>query len=76
MAKIFLLLGALFSLSLIADTSIFEHKTEKPEKTDNEALCKLFTEKAVAYKKTMRDDEYAQATLQSYYDRAALYCKK
>lgn len=76
MPRMIFLLGALFSLSLTADTSIFEHKTDKPEKTDNEALCKLFTEKAAAYKKTMRDDEYAQVTLQSYYDRAAIYCKK
>ena len=65
----------LLSTLLTADTSIFEHKTQqKPKGTDDAALCKLFTDKAIAYEKTMRDDDYAKVTLQSYKHRAALYC--
>lgn len=76
MRKLFLLISILLTVSLSADTSIFDHKTEKPVEVDNQAMCKLFTEKAADYKATMRDDEYAHVTLKSYQDRAALYCKK
>ncbi len=76
MAKIILMISIFFSLSLVADTSIFEHKVEKPSGPDNKQLCELFTDKAIKYQKTMRDDEYAQVTLQSYKDRAAPYCQK
>lgn len=76
MTKVLVLLGILSSLALASDTSIFEHKTEKPEPADNKEMCKLFTEKAAAYEATMRHDEYAEATLQSYKDRAAIYCNK
>ena len=44
-----------------------------PPKKDK-AMCKLFTEKAIKYEKTMRDDEYAIVTLHSYKKRAKLYC--
>ena len=71
-----ILIGLLFLVTLAADTSIFERKPEKPANTNNEELCKLFTQKAEEYQKTMRDDGYAQTTLQSYKDRAALYCKQ
>lgn len=76
MRILFLLISILLTVALSADTSIFEHKTEKPAGVDNQAMCKLFTEKAAAYKATMRDDEYAHVTLKSYQDRVALYCKK
>lgn len=69
-------MSLLFTVTLSADTSIFEHKTEKPAGVDNQAMCKLFTEKAADYKATMRDDEYAHVTLKSYQDRAAFYCKE
>lgn len=76
MTKIILMISIFFSLTLAADTTIFEHKVEKPASPDNKRLCELFTDKAEKYQATMRDDEYAQVTLQSYKDRAALYCKK
>ncbi len=76
MRKLFFLVSILLTVTLSADTSIFELKTEKPKPTNNKELCKLFKEKAAAYETTMRDDGYAQATLQSYKDRAALYCKE
>ena len=67
----------LFTLLLLADnTSIFDHQQEtKPQGPSDSSLCKLFTDKAIAYEKSMRNDDYAKVTLQSYKDRAALYCK-
>ncbi|WP_297442737.1 hypothetical protein [Sulfurimonas sp.] len=52
--------------------------SDKTHKTShyNERLCKVFTLKAKIYKKNMRQDAYAQITLQSYKDRAKLYCTK
>ena len=44
-----------------------------PPKKDK-AMCKLFTDKAIKYEKTMRDDDYATVTLHSYQKRAKLYC--
>lgn len=76
MSRIILVIGIFFSLTLGADTSIFEHKTEKVVDDNSKELCKLFTDKAAKYQATMRDDEYAHVTLQSYKDRAALYCNK
>ena len=56
--------------SLSASTAVIEKK-EQPK-----TLCKLFHEKAKAYKLTMRDDAYARATLASYEKRAAVFCAK
>lgn len=46
------------------------------EALENERLCKLFTRKAEEYKKHMRDDMLAKATLASYEHRAELFCSK
>ncbi len=46
------------------------------EALENERLCKLFTQKAAAYQKNMRDDMLAKATLASYKHRAELFCSK
>jgi len=56
----------------------FNDKTEKSkaEYIENERLCKLFTEKVERYKKNMRDDILAKASLASYEHRAELFCKK
>lgn len=43
---------------------------------ENQRLCKLFTEKAETYKKTMREDDLAKKTLESYEKRADIYCVK
>lgn len=53
-----------------------ESKEARAKKLENERLCKLFTDKAESYKKTMRDDELAIATLRSYEKRAEIYCSK
>jgi len=53
-----------------------ESNASKKEDIENERLCKLFTEKAKAYKKNMRQDELAVKTLRSYEKRASRYCIK
>jgi len=58
-------------LTLTMSTGLFADTTAK----DNR-LCKLFQEKATVYKKSMRTDKYAKATLESYNKRAKLFCKK
>jgi len=45
-------------------------------KNENQRLCQLFTEKAETYKKTMREDDLAKKTLESYEKRASIYCHK
>ena len=76
--KTFLLLIAIALLSLSA--SVFDRnpqaKKEQSENDERSKLCKLFQKKAIDYKKNMRDDELARATLKSYEERAALYCKQ
>lgn len=71
MKKLFLLLTMMFTLSLSASAQIMDKDAEV--KSD-EAMCKLFEAKAVDYKRTMRDDQYAKATLKSYELRAKQYC--
>ena len=55
-----------FTTSILASTT----------KLEDERLCKVFQEKAVAYKETMRSDVYAMKTLASYEKRAQSYCSK
>jgi hypothetical protein len=50
--------------------------SDKAEYLENERLCKLFTQKMIDYKKTMREDFLAATTLASYEHRAELFCKK
>ena len=61
----------LMILTLTLTTTIFASTESKNE----ERLCKVFKNKALSYKKTMRDDAYAKKTLESYETRAASYCK-
>ena len=37
-------------------------------------MCKICTEKAQSYKETMKDDEYAQATLDIFLRKLNFYC--
>jgi len=62
----------LMILALTITTNIFASTEIKNE----ERLCKIFQNKALSYKKTMRDDEYAKKTLESYENRADLFCLK
>ena len=59
-------------LTLTITTNIFAaSKVAKDER-----LCKIFQEKAINYKKTMRQDAYAVQTLKSYKQRAETFCSK
>ncbi|MFK5938514.1 MAG: hypothetical protein QM497_08975 [Sulfurimonas sp.] len=58
-------------ISIFYTTTIYAEK-HVPKK--DEKLCKIFKDKAVKYKKTMRNDEYAMKTLMSYQKRIKIYC--
>ena len=62
----------LMILTLTITTNIFASSTTQKD----ERLCKVFQEKAITYKKTMRHDTYAKKTLESYETRADLFCSK
>ena len=61
----------LILISLMFTTVSFA-KVVPPKK--DKAMCKIFTNKAIKYEKTMRNDKYAHVTLHSYQKRAKLYC--
>ena len=44
------------------------------ESDENARLCKMFTEKVENYQSTMRNDELADATLESYKKRMSRFC--
>jgi hypothetical protein len=44
------------------------------ESNENARLCKMFTEKVENYESTMRNDELAAATLESYKQRMSTFC--
>ncbi|MFK5938272.1 MAG: hypothetical protein QM497_07745 [Sulfurimonas sp.] len=62
----------LMILTLTLTTNIFAASTTQ----ENNRLCKIFKDKVVTYKKTMRSDAYAQKTLESYKTRADIFCSK
>jgi len=73
MRKYLLTMFALMiSTGLFANNSFTDNKTD----TENKRLCKVFKDKALSYEKTMRDDVYATATLESYNKKITIYCKK
>ena len=49
---------------------------EKAQKEEAARLCKIYTEKTEKYKETMRNDEFAQATLKNYVRIENKYCGK
>lgn len=53
-----------------------EYDADKAQYIENDRLCKLFTKKVEIYKKNMRKDLLAKASLASYEQRAKLFCKK
>jgi len=67
---------ALVSTFLMADMGGWSQETEeeKAQKVEQERLCKVYTGKVEDYKKTMRDDELAQATLNNYVRLQTKYC--
>ncbi len=65
-------------LATIASAGFFNEngEQERAQRLENERLCKLFTQKAEAYKKNMRDDDLARTTLYSYQERAKRFCDR
>jgi len=61
-------------VSLLLISSVFASSSVTPDEAQR--LCKVFSEKVEIYKKQMRDDSYAQKTLESYEERAKIFCKK
>jgi hypothetical protein len=47
---------------------------EKAQKDEASRLCKIYTEKTETYKATMRDDQFAKATLNNYVRLESKYC--
>ena len=70
------LMLTMFSIALFAVQFPFDKQKEESKRADYERLCKIFKQKVIDYKKTMRDDAYARATLESYQKRAEIFCKK
>jgi uncharacterized FlgJ-related protein len=62
----------LIILTLTISTNIFAATELKNE----ERMCKIFQNKVISYKKMMRNDIYAKKTLESYENRADLFCLK
>ena len=76
MMKKTLLLVLLLSITASADFFKSEEKAAKAYQAERDRFCKLFTQKAIDYQKTMRSDELARITLESYKKRAKIYCSK
>jgi len=75
MKKIILLaLVSTFAMSGFFNKAQVEQ--EKAQKEEAARLCKIYTEKTEKYKKTMRNDEFAQATLKNYVRIENKYCSK
>jgi len=75
MKKIVLLF--VFTLALFSNESNSTVETkEKSTLIKDERLCGIFQEKALSYKKQMRGDPLAAATLDSYIKRANIFCSK
>ena len=53
-----------------------EAELQAAESNENARLCKMFTEKVENYESTMRNDELAAATLESYKQRMSTFCGK
>ena len=62
--------------SVLAVSSLTAGTVTLDTKDQPSRLCKVFQEKAKAYKMNMRDDKYAAATLASYEKRAKVFCTK
>lgn len=53
-----------------------EAESKAAESNENARLCKMFTEKVKHYESSMRNDELAAATLESYKQRMSTFCSK
>lgn len=69
---LFILVTFFSSAGFFNDT----HDADKTQYIENERLCSLFKKKVEIYRKNMREDVLAKASLESYEHRAELFCKK
>jgi len=47
---------------------------EKGQQAETARLCKIYTKKTETYKASMRDDQFAKATLNNYVRLETKYC--
>jgi len=59
-------------LTLLITTNLFASTELKNE----ERMCEIFQNEVLSYRKTMQNDEYAKKVLESYENRADLFCLK
>jgi len=71
-----LILLALLSTFAMSGFFTNEAEVKTAESNENARLCEMFTAKAEDYQATMRNDELAAATLESYKQRMSTYCSK
>ena len=71
-----IILFALITTSAFSGFFNEQGAKNKAEYIENDRLCKLFTKKVELYKKNLRNDVLAAASLASYEYRAELFCKK
>ena len=68
----------LLLLALLSTFAMSEVKNisslEMAQKAEDKRLCKVFIKKAQTYEATMRSDDFAIATLESYKKRIVLHC--
>ncbi len=76
MKKMILTAVACVTMELFAADTVSFAKVEAAATTKNKELCALFKTKAAEYKKSMRDDDYAKATLSSHEKRILMYCEE
>ena len=69
-----LILLALISTFGMSGFFTNEAEVKAAEINENARLCKMFTEKLEDYQATMRNDELAAATLESYKQRKSKFC--
>lgn len=51
-------------------------KAQKAQKAEAERICKIYQGKTEKYRETMRDDDFAKATLKNYVRVEKKYCAK
>ena len=63
-----------FSNSMSGWNSANEEEAAKAEAAEQARMCQVYTDKIAQYKKTMRHDEMAQATLNNYVRLQTKFC--
>ena len=69
-----ILSAMVFGNSMSGWNSADEKEAAKAEAAEQARMCHVYTDKIAQYKKTMRDDEMAQATLNNYVRLQTKFC--